>query len=216
MSAEQPSAEAVAAAQAAATAAPLAPLSSNPVNPPPANAAPVNGTTTAPPPATEAVAAPPTTSTAPVAEPTAPETKPASNLSPKLLEFFDSLETIIASCEHNEMWGVQLRADPTHIPTVIVLQKFMRANPGELDKAQNQLADALKWRKKMNPTKLADEMYHDHSKFGGLGYITVYGEGEKKEVVTWNIYGAVKDIKFTFGDVDQYVPLSSVHRLCQC
>ena len=36
--------------------------------------------------------------------------------------------------------------------------------------------------------------------------VTIYDgkSGQKKEIVTWNIYGAVKDNKATFGDVDEY------------
>lgn len=205
MSSDQPPTAAAPASQPVAAEAPLSPLSSNPVNPPPPAAIGPDATTTAPAPPVEAAAPPATTPAAPGPEATAPVAKSAPQLSLKLTEFLEALPSILTECEHSEMWGVQLRADPTHIPTVIVLQKFMRANPGELEKAKTQFTEALKWRKKMNPTKLADDVYHDRSKFGGLGYITVYGEGEKKEVVTWNIYGAVKDIKSTFGDVEQFL-----------
>lgn len=36
--------------------------------------------------------------------------------------------------------------------------------------------------------------------------VTIYnGEsGQRKEIVTWNIYGAVKDNKATFGNVEEY------------
>ena len=108
------------------------------------------------------------------------------------------------------MWGVELSTE-SHAPSSIVLEKFLRANTKDVAKAKAQLIEALKWRKKMNPVKLLEETAFDASKFGGLGYVTVYpqAEGKVKEIITWNIYGGVKDIKGTFGNVEEYAnPLS--------
>ena len=187
-------------AQTVPTGAPLKPLSSNPVNPPPPE-----NTVTASSQAQPDV-------TAPSAEPvgiTTPTTEPPKGssstpgLEPLLQPFIEALPIILRDADYDEMWGITLQPSVSHIPTVIVLQKFLRANPGNFESAKRQLTEALKWRKEMNPQKLADEMHHDRSKFGGLGYVTVYEMAGKKEVVTWNIYGAVKDIKSTFGDVQQ-------------
>jgi phosphatidylinositol transfer protein SFH5 len=38
-----------------------------------------------------------------------------------------------------------------------------------------------------------------------MGYVTTHKDGDKETVITWNIYGAVKDNKKTFGDVEAYV-----------
>lgn len=134
--------------------------------------------------------------------PAVPE-KSTPGLSP-LSKLFAELPSIIKDAEHNEMWGVEL-ADESHVPTTIVLEKFLRANTKDVAKAKAQLIEALKWRKAVNPAKLLADEEFDTSKFGGLGYVTVYpkSEGHAKEIVTWNIYGAVKDNKATFGNVEE-------------
>jgi hypothetical protein len=117
----------------------------------------------------------------------------------------NELPSIIKDTEQSEMWGVELTADINHVPTTIVLEKFLRANNRNVAEAIVQLKKALKWRKEMNPRKLLTDVEFDKSKFGDLGYVTVYPqpEGKVKEIVTWNIYGAVKDKKATFGNVDE-------------
>lgn len=130
------------------------------------------------------------------------EVKPEPVLSP-LAQLFLELPTIIAETQYTEMWGVEL----THsqdVPTGIVLEKFLRANKKDVAAAKAQLIAALKWRKEVKPGQLADVEF-DVAKFGGLGYVTVYPKTEthEKEIVTWNIYGAVKDLKNTFGDVQE-------------
>jgi hypothetical protein len=126
-----------------------------------------------------------------------PLTTPLSN-------FFAELPSIIKEAEYQEMWGVEL-LDASHVPTTIVLEKFLRANTKDVTKAKAQLMDALKWRKKMQPVKLLAETEFDMTKFGGLGYVTVFPKSDthEKEIVTWNIYGAVKDNKTTFGNVEE-------------
>ena len=132
----------------------------------------------------------------PKAEPTGPGGVPAKTV---LDELYVLLPTILMDAEHGEMWGVQLDASTTHVPTTIVLQKFLRANSHNLEKTKDQLTDALKWRKKMDPVALVDSGEYSKEKFGGLGYVTTYD----KDILTWNIYGAVKDLKATFGDVQE-------------
>jgi hypothetical protein len=102
------------------------------------------------------------------------------------------------------MWGVTLSED-SHVPTTIVLEKFLRANTKDVAKAKVQLIEALKWRKKIQPQELLASTEFDAMKFGGLGYVTTYPKSaaHKKEIVTWNIYGAVKDNKATFGNVEE-------------
>ncbi|MBE3046410.1 hypothetical protein IMZ48_28535, partial [Candidatus Bathyarchaeota archaeon] len=51
---------------------------------------------------------------------------------------------------HGEMWGVAL-SDLEHAPTAVVLQKYLRANDGDVAAAEKQLTAALEWRKKNNP-----------------------------------------------------------------
>ncbi|EAW24269.1 CRAL/TRIO domain protein [Aspergillus fischeri NRRL 181] len=124
---------------------------------------------------------------------------------PALAQFFERLPAIVSSSGHAEMWGVPLK-DSNDAPTVNVLIKFLRANEGNVKLAEGQLTKALKWRKEMNPSALAESTSYSATKFGGLGYLTVYKEANGAEnVVTWNIYGGVKDINTTFGDMDEFV-----------
>jgi hypothetical protein len=51
------------------------------------------------------------------------------------------------------------------------------------------------------------EQVFDKTKFQGLGYVTrlrnVIGSSNEEDIATFNIYGAVKDTKKTFGDLDE-------------
>ena len=158
----------------------------------PAAAAPVAAAPAAAPPPAETPEKKEETAT-PAAAP-APET-PFSKLAARLPE-------IIKSAAHGEMWGVEL-SSAEHVPTKVVLQKFLRANNGDAAAAEKQLTSALEWRKKLQPTALVADTF-DESKYGGLGYVTVHKDDKGKEtVITWNVYGAVKDNKKTFGDVQE-------------
>ncbi|KAL4894568.1 phosphatidylinositol transfer protein sfh5 [Aspergillus ambiguus] len=124
---------------------------------------------------------------------------------PALSQFFDRLPTILSNAGHDEMWGVALK-DSSDVPTVNVMIKLLRANEGNVTLAEEQLTKALKWRKEMDPTALVETASYSASKFGGLGYLTTYKDANGKEtVVTWNIYGSVKSIDATFGDMDEFV-----------
>lgn len=121
-----------------------------------------------------------------------------------LSKFYSELPAILEAAEYNEMWGIVLDPSETHIQTSIVLEKFLRANTKDVPKAKAQLIEALKWRKTMQPRKLLEDTKFDKAKFGNLGYVTSYPTSEGgKEVITWNIYGAVNDVKKTFSDVPE-------------
>ncbi|KAE8371237.1 CRAL-TRIO domain-containing protein [Aspergillus bertholletiae] len=121
-----------------------------------------------------------------------------------LNELFERLPTVLSNSGHDEMWGIPLK-DSSDIPTVNVLIKFLRANEGNVKLAEDQLTKALQWRKQTNPATLVDGRY-SAKKFGGLGYLSTYKEADGKEtVITWNIYGGVKDLGTTFGNVDEFI-----------
>jgi hypothetical protein len=113
------------------------------------------------------------------------------------------LPDILAATGHPEMWGVELQG-AGHVPTQVVLQKFLRANAGDVAAAEKQLRDALAWRKETQPLALVEAAY-DKAKFADLGFVTVHKGGERETVFTWNIYGSVKDNKATFGDVKEFI-----------
>lgn len=149
-----------------------------------------------------------TSATAAVATATAPATGastwPETAADHPLTKFYEAFEALVSQTGHDEVYGIKLsKSDEFH--TKLILQKFLRANANDLEKAKQQLLETLKWRKEFDPTKAADEIF-DKSKFDGLGYIIeVDGVPEsenKRDVVTFNIYGAVKDNKATFGDLE--------------
>lgn len=124
-----------------------------------------------------------------------------------LTKFFASFEELTKQAEYAEVYGISLStSDPFH--TKLILQKFLRANANDLEKAKQQLLETLQWRKSFDPIKAISETY-DKSRFGGLGYVLeIEGVPEsvnKKDVVTFNIYGAVKDKKATFGDLEGFL-----------
>src|SRR2546430_12081183 len=74
-------------------------------------------------------------------------TKGAAAASPApstpLAKLFTELKAITKDADYKEMWGIELQ-DDKHVPTTIVLQKFLRANNNDVGKAKTQLGNALK------------------------------------------------------------------------
>jgi hypothetical protein len=129
-------------------------------------------------------------------EPAADEASPISQL-----------WTVAKANGHPEIWGVTLADPATHVPTHIILQKYLNANDGDLTKAKDQLTKTLQWRAKTKPLELAKKVF-SKAKFDGLGFVTKYlqdgsAEPEGKEVFTWNIYGGVKSMDKTFGNIEE-------------
>lgn len=136
-----------------------------------------------------------------------PESTTAGQVSP-LAQLWKAAE----GHEHFEIWGIPLSDPERHIPTQVIFQKFLNANDGDVEKAKDQLLKTLDWRKKTQPQQLVRKMF-PKAKFDGLGYVTAYTAGdadavdepEQKEVFTWNIYGSVKSIDETFGNLQEFV-----------
>jgi hypothetical protein len=117
------------------------------------------------------------------------------------------LWTAAKATGHPEVWGVTLADPEGHVPTRIILQKYLNANDGDVDKAKDQLTKTLEWRAKTKPLELVKKTF-SKAKFDGLGHVTKYlqdgsAEPEGKEVFTWNIYGGVKSIDETFGNLEE-------------
>lgn len=130
----------------------------------------------------------------------------------------NELAAVLCEEPPHKIWGVTLSPDPNHFSTKLILQKFLRANKGDKEKAKKQLAETLEWRRTYfgDDGKVAGGW--DESKFEGLAYITkevvedARAETEKEIIVTWNIYGHVKDFPKTFGDVEEYSSLIYLRR----
>ncbi|EON95823.1 putative phosphatidylinositol transfer protein sfh5 protein [Phaeoacremonium minimum UCRPA7] len=128
-----------------------------------------------------------------VTEPTADKPSVAPKVQTPFSDFAKKLPDILKEVGHDEMWGVTL-VDETHVPTAIILQKFLNANEGDLTKAIEQFTGALKFRKEKKPLDLLKKTF-SASKFGQLGAVTTYQVKDSAipEVFTWNFYGNVKD-----------------------
>lgn len=135
-----------------------------------------------------------------VSAPQWPELTPEHPLS----KFLALLPAILDTAGHTEIYGINLDAAGS-FHTKLILQKFLRANSNDVEKAKEQLLKALTWRKEFQPEKCLEDKF-PQDKFAGLGYVTVLekvpGSVNEKDICTWNIYGAVKDNKKTFGDLD--------------
>ncbi|KAL2261116.1 hypothetical protein VTK26DRAFT_4692 [Humicola hyalothermophila] len=158
--------------------------------------------TTEPPAATEATAAPETA--AETKSPAETKAPPAAGATP-----IEQLWSLAKSAGHPEIWGVTLADPGSHVPTRIILQKYLNANDGDLAKAKEQLTKTLEWRAKTKPLELVKKVF-SKAKFDGLGYVTKYvqddsTEPEGCEVFTWNIYGGVKSIDETFGKLEEFL-----------
>jgi hypothetical protein len=135
--------------------------------------------------------------------------------SPTLTQFVHDLPSILDSTGgYNEMYGVHLHPAspsttniiPPPIPTLVILQKFLRANENDLARAKDQLTAALQWRKEYHPLRAREEVF-DGEKFSSLGFVSrVAGAtetGNAEDVVSWNIYGAAaKEARKVFGDTE--------------
>ncbi|KAK6504580.1 Non-classical phosphatidylinositol transfer protein (PITP) [Arthrobotrys musiformis] len=133
-------------------------------------------------------------------------------ISDKLAAIYRRLPGILEKSKHSEVYGVQLTyvegpAEPA-FATLLILQKFLRANSDDLEKAVDQLTATLAWRAEKKPLEsLAAE--HDRSAYEGLGYVQVLPKAAEVagpgEVLTWNIYGSVTDYKKTFANLDSFL-----------
>ena len=164
-------------------------------------------------------ASPPTSSAPQNATPSSPTSPSASgsptwpDLSPDhpLSKLNTKLPTLIAQATYTEVYGIDI--DPSSEKSTpflrnLILQKFLRGNANDVEKAAAQLLDTLKWRKQFQPLEVKDAVF-SKEKFGGLGYMIqvdgIPGSTNRSDVVTFNVYGAVKDNKSTFGDTEAFL-----------
>ena len=132
----------------------------------------------------------------------APSTEKPTSSTP-LDDLTSRLPALLSTASHSEIWSVSLTSPSPQRD--LVLRKYLAAHKNNVSAAADGILATLKWRREFKPLEAVKET-HDAGKFGGLGYVTlVKGEGDKERVVTWNVYGAVKDHKATFGNLDAFL-----------
>lgn len=119
---------------------------------------------------------------------------------------YESLESklsdICKTADYSELWGYDLLAfEPKSPVKEKLLRKFLVANNYDESGTEAQLTKCLKWRKEFNPLSAAFAEQHK-PEFQSLGVITRL---PTKKVVTWNLYGAVKNRQELFGDKDGFL-----------
>ncbi|KAK8184400.1 CRAL-TRIO domain-containing protein [Phyllosticta citribraziliensis] len=124
-----------------------------------------------------------------------------------LSKFLADLPELLKSTQYDEVYGITLK-ESGDFHTKLILQKFLRANSNNIDKAKDQLRETLEWRREFQPLE-AMKAGFDKNIFNGLGYIMeIEGVPEstnKKDIVTFNVYGAVEDKKATFGNLEGFI-----------
>ncbi|KAM6497051.1 CRAL-TRIO domain containing protein [Amanita muscaria] len=103
-----------------------------------------------------------------------------------------------------KIWGITI--DPVHpnndARVSVVLMKFLRAPHLSIPDARDMFVSALRWRKIFDIDACIEETF-PQDVFGQLGHI--YGEDKEGRPIVYNLYGANKDLKTVFGDVQRFL-----------
>jgi hypothetical protein len=103
---------------------------------------------------------------------------------------------------HN-LWGVKV--DPRGAKDArvsVVLCKFIRARNNNVMEAREMLRETLRWRVQFDIEAAMQEHFPEEV-FGKLGHI--YGKDREGRPVIYNLYGANKDHRAVFGDVERFL-----------
>ena len=84
----------------------------------------------------------------------------------------------------------------------MILAKFARARELNVEHAAEMLVATLRWRDEIQIDEVLKEEF-DQDVFGRLG--KVFGKDKDGRPVAYNLYGAVKDMKAVFGDVQKFI-----------
>ena len=92
-----------------------------------------------------------------------------------LYMLYMELGDILRLAGYNEMWGIILkpcteigeRAEAPDFHTLLILQKFLRANKNNVTSAKQHLQKTLAWRRKFDPVKAMNEVFNK-DKFNAL------------------------------------------------
>lgn len=101
------------------------------------------------------------------------------------------------------LWGVTIDpAKPKDSRVSVVLMKFLRARNLDIDEAKSMFISTLRWRQAFDVEGLVKEQFPQDI-FGELGKI--YGKDKGGHPVSYNIYGANKNLDAVFGDVQRFL-----------
>jgi len=118
--------------------------------------------------------------------------------------FQDAYEDPKAAETSVMFWGVDI--DPAHPNTdarvSVILMKFLRARNLSVREARDMFTSTLKWRKTFDIEGVMKEEF-PQDVFGKLGHI--YGTDKEGRPIVYNLYGANKDLKSVFGDVQRFL-----------
>jgi hypothetical protein len=117
------------------------------------------------------------TVTAPVKEPLNSPAWPELREDHPLAQLLAKLPDLLSKSEHDEIYGIRLKTESEpgnpDFHTLLILQKFLRANQNDLLKAEDQLLKTLQWRKKFNPIAAMNQTFQS-DKFSGLVHYSLY------------------------------------------
>ncbi|KAL4065966.1 CRAL-TRIO domain-containing protein [Scleroderma citrinum] len=101
------------------------------------------------------------------------------------------------------LWGVTINPTKSKDARVsVVLMKFLRARNLNPDETKDMFISTLRWRQSFDVEGATKEQFPEDV-FGKLGKI--YGKDKHGHPVSYNLYGANKDIKAVFGDVQRFL-----------
>ncbi|KAK2463600.1 hypothetical protein APHAL10511_004351 [Amanita phalloides] len=116
----------------------------------------------------------------------------------------DACEDPLAAGAQFLLWGVNI--DPRHpnrdARVSVVLMKFLRARNLSIPDARDMFISTLRWRKTFDIDVIMKEEFPQDI-FGQLGHI--YGRDKEGRPIVYNLYGANKDLKAVFGDVQRFL-----------
>ncbi|KAG7876444.1 hypothetical protein KL938_004512 [Ogataea parapolymorpha] len=121
-----------------------------------------------------------------------------------LAAFKKEVQVIVDDVEYDELFGYQLSRGEFFDEEAYerLLIKLLTAYDWDLHAAEDSLEKILEWRKEFDPLSAAFVEDHE-SKYDDIGFITYDPNGKALEkVVTWNLYGKVKNAKEIFGTDD--------------
>ncbi|PRT56434.1 Phosphatidylinositol transfer protein SFH5 [Wickerhamiella sorbophila] len=112
-----------------------------------------------------------------------------------------TLPKLIEQANYSELYGIDFSSNAEWTTAhEKVLHKFLVANKYELEPSKTQLLNTLKWRKEFKPLEAKDEVHSDDLQ--KLGIITKSPSGK---IITWNLYGAIKNRQEVFGKLDAFL-----------